>query len=390
VKFKLGILGLLLFGVITVLWKHFNNPPTPGKTLLFLLLMLVPITLLPYLFVDKFSEAREPKNSIKVLALILFLGLLSAAYDGNLNLTFFVQWVLLLGTGTGDEKTAGKTGSRLTASLKFLIVGRKSLRQFKPYKPSQRLFSMPKVELKESPSPEEIKLLVDSAFSSRGILTIFARCRVHYDGRAKSELGPGDRIIIVKPDGSFLVHRREKREPVNWQPPGSAPHLEFRDKPVLVSVRRKPRETLEVELHEVYLISVFHAEDSEELALTGSEAEMVDMVFDNPHLVEPGFKPLFKEKDIGHGIVDLLGRDSKGNLVVLEFKRRRADLHAVSQLKRYVEALSMNGSSVRGILVAPSVTSGALKLLRAEGLEFLPLKPPKHGGSSKGRQTTLF
>jgi drug/metabolite transporter (DMT)-like permease len=96
-KVKLGILGLLLFGVITVLWKHFNNPPTPGKTLLFLLLMLVPITLLPYLFVDRFSEAREPENSIKVLALILFLGLLSAAYDGNLNLTFFVQWVLLLG-----------------------------------------------------------------------------------------------------------------------------------------------------------------------------------------------------------------------------------------------------------------------------------------------------
>ena len=80
---------------------------------------------------------------------------------------------------------------------------------------------MPKVELRERPSPEEMKPLVDSAVSSEVIQTIFARCRVHHDGRAKSELGPGDRIIIVKPDGSFLIHQGEKREPVNWQPPGS-------------------------------------------------------------------------------------------------------------------------------------------------------------------------
>ncbi|WP_297515741.1 endonuclease NucS [Thermococcus sp.] len=249
---------------------------------------------------------------------------------------------------------------------------------------------MPKVELRENPSPEEIKLLVDLAVSSEGVLTIFACCRVHYDGRAKSELGPGDRVIIVKPDGSFLIHQKEKREPVNWQPPGSVVKLELREKPVLVSVRRKPRETLEVELDEVYLITVFHAEDYEELALTGSEAEMAELIFENPEVIEPGFKPLYREKPIKHGIVDVLGVDRDGNLVVLELKRRRADLHAVSQLKRYVETLREEHENVRGILVAPSLTSGAKKLLEKEGLEFRKLEPPRRGRKSRGRQLRLF
>ena len=249
---------------------------------------------------------------------------------------------------------------------------------------------MPKVELKVNPSPEETKLLVDSAVSSEAILTIFARCRVHYDGRAKSELGPGDRIIIVKPDGSFLIHQREKREPVNWQPPGSVVRLELRNKPVLVSVRRKPRETLEVELDEIYLITVFHAEDYEELALTGSEAEMAELIFENPGVIEPGFKPLHREKPIRHGIVDVLGVDKDGNIVVLELKRRRADLHAVSQLKRYVETLREEHESVRGILVAPSLTSGARRLLEKENLEFRKLEPPKRKGKSRGKQLRLF
>ncbi|WP_457751234.1 hypothetical protein [Thermococcus sp.] len=40
---------------------------------------------------------REPKTSANVLTLILFLGLFSAVYDGNLNINFLTQWALLLG-----------------------------------------------------------------------------------------------------------------------------------------------------------------------------------------------------------------------------------------------------------------------------------------------------
>ncbi|GAB6103222.1 endonuclease NucS [Thermococcus atlanticus] len=250
---------------------------------------------------------------------------------------------------------------------------------------------MPKVEAKINPAPEELVDILSRALAAEAILTLFARCRVHYDGRAKSELGPGDRIILIKPDGSFLIHQKNKREPVNWQPPGSMVSFSIEDGAVrLRSVRRKPREVLEVDLIETYLISYFQAEDYEELALTGSEAEMADLIFENPELIEDGFRPLFREKPIKHGIVDILGRDKDGNLVVLELKRRRADLHAISQLKRYVDTLSEEHGNVRGILVAPSLTSGAKKLLREEGLEFRKVEPPKRGKKKAGRQKTLF
>ncbi len=238
------------------------------------------------------------------------------------------------------------------------------------------------------PSPDEFEQLFRSALSKGAMFVVFARCRVSYDGRAKSELGSGDRVIIVKPDGSFLIHQKERREPVNWQPPGSIPKVELEEVPVLVSVRRRPREILKVRLEKIYLAVLFRAEDPEELNLTGSEADMAELIFKNPSLIEEGFRPVAREKPVKHGIVDIFGFDREGNAVVLELKRRRADLHAVSQLKRYVEALSSEYSSVRGILVAPSLTSGAERFLKEEGLEFRRLKPPK--GSREGVQRRLF
>ncbi|AEH25279.1 endonuclease NucS [Pyrococcus yayanosii] len=250
---------------------------------------------------------------------------------------------------------------------------------------------MRKAEVRMEPTPKELAELFDLARKLEGMLIIFARCRVHYEGRAKSELGEGDRIIMIKPDGSFLIHQKKKREPVNWQPPGSKVRLELRNVPTIVSVRRKPREILEVELLETYMVSAFFAEDYEALKLSGSEAEMAALIFSNPDVIEPGFKPLFREKPVRHGIVDVLGVDKEGNLVVLELKRRKADLHAVSQLKRYVEALREEnpGKIVRGILVAPSITAGAQRLLEKEGLEFRRMEPPKRKEKRKSRQKTL-
>jgi RecB family endonuclease NucS len=53
------------------------------------------------------------------------------------------------------------------------------------------------------------------------VLIVVGCCCVEYSGRARSTLGWGERIVIVKPDGSVLVHQRAGREPVNWQPPGT-------------------------------------------------------------------------------------------------------------------------------------------------------------------------
>jgi RecB family endonuclease NucS len=64
---------------------------------------------------------------------------------------------------------------------------------------------------------------------------------------------------------------------------------------------------------------------------------------------------------------------------VVELKRRRVGPDAVSQLNRYVDALRRDihdGATVRGILVAPSVTDRARRLLAERGLAFVSLEPP--------------
>ena len=59
------------------------------------------------------------------------------------------------------------------------------------------------------------------AIRSKEFLVIVGRMEVNYEGRASSTLGSGDRVLMIKPDGSVLIHRPTGYEPVNWQPPGS-------------------------------------------------------------------------------------------------------------------------------------------------------------------------
>ena len=74
-------------------------------------------------------------------------------------------------------------------------------------------------------------------------------------------------------------------------------------------------------------------------------------------------------------MIDLYGVDRQGNVVVIEFKRGRAGLDAVSQLKRYVDELKKErGGRVRGVLAAPGVTESALKLLKELGLEYVKIE----------------
>lgn len=70
-------------------------------------------------------------------------------------------------------------------------------------------------------------------------------------------------------------------------------------------------------------------------------------------------------------------------MVVLELKRGRATLDALSQLKRYIDNLSVGNKDLRGILVAPSITESAFKLLGSYGLEFRDLYPPKESKMNK-------
>jgi RecB family endonuclease NucS len=238
------------------------------------------------------------------------------------------------------------------------------------------------VETLHRPAHRDALVALERAFDRGDVVVVFGRCTVTYDGRASSSLGPGDRLLILKPDGSALVHTDEKRTPVNWQPPGSEHRASVRDGRLRVQSRRStPEELLDVRFERVDQFSAFSVSERADLALTGSEEDLRTRLIDDPTLVEAGFEPLETERETMAGPVDVFGSDREGRAVVVELKRRRVGPSAVRQLQGYVDAVGRElGDEVRGILVAPSVTDRAAALLDEKGFGFVALEPDGERG----------
>lgn len=233
------------------------------------------------------------------------------------------------------------------------------------------------IKVHEKPGIDELTGIINEAISKRAFLVIIACCRIKYRGRATSRLGSGDRTIIIKTDGSFLIHQDYNLEPVNWQPPNCNFKIKTENGIIFIKgIRRNPDESLEVEIHKAYMASYHRGKDIKTLELAGYEEDMRDLIFKSPQMIESGFKPTSKEYAVTGGFIDILGKDKDGRLVVLELKSRRAGINAVKQLKRYFEDFIGHKDHVRGILVAPSITEDACRLLKKYGLEFKKMEPP--------------
>lgn len=201
-----------------------------------------------------------------------------------------------------------------------------------------------------------------------------ADCAVQYQGRARSMLHRGDRVLILKPDGTFLVHAATKAKPVNWQPPGASFDAGIEDGLVtLTAYRAKPEEIVKVTFHEIHLLLAAPLRDAEELALVGSEGDLQELLFARPDIVEEGFVPRRRERDSDRGFYDLDGDDAQGRRLVIECKRATAGVKEAQQLWRYVEPLRQQNGSLRGMLIAPRVADKARKLLRDHDLEWKEL-----------------
>ncbi|SDC47394.1 endonuclease NucS [Natrinema hispanicum] len=237
-----------------------------------------------------------------------------------------------------------------------------------------------RTETLQGPTPTAARDVIARGFDRDAIVTVFGRCTVDYDGRATSYLEAGDRHVMFKPDGAALVHTDEGQQPVNWQPPGCDHDVSCEDGMLVLESRRStPDERLTVRFQDLFQVSALSGSDENDLALVGTEEDLRQRILEDPDLLEPGFTPLATERDTPAGAVDIYGEDDAGRAVVVELKRRRVGPDAVSQLRRYVDALERDlhaEATVRGILVAPSVTDRAARLLDDHGLEFVALEPP--------------
>ncbi|MEF8774330.1 MAG: endonuclease NucS [Halobacteriales archaeon] len=240
-----------------------------------------------------------------------------------------------------------------------------------------------RVRTTTAPSHEEAREVAAAALERGDLLTVVGRCTVDYDGRVATTLGPGDRHLMLKPDGTAMVHTEEGRQPVNWQPPGSDHAVERGDGRLRVRLTREaPEETLVVDFESVWQVAAFDVVDEADLALSGTHEDLKARVLERPDLVEPGFAPLATERETATGALDVYGEDADGRPVVLELKRSRAGPDAVSQLARYVDAVARelhDDATVRGVLVAPSATESARAMLAERDLDFAAVdtRPPE-------------
>ncbi|MHC3439792.1 endonuclease NucS [Natrialbaceae archaeon A-gly3] len=238
-------------------------------------------------------------------------------------------------------------------------------------------------ETLEDPTPPMAREAIAAGIAHGALVTVFGRCTVDYDGRASSFLEAGDRLLVLKPDGTALVHTDEGHQPVNWQPPGCDHEAILEDGRLrLESLRSTPEERLAITFERIYQVSTYAVADSSDLTLEGTEADLKERILEEPDVLEAGFQPLATERETPAGAVDIYGEDSEGRTVVVELKRRRVGPDAVGQLRRYVDALEHDlhaDASIRGILVAPSVTDRAKRLLERHGLEFVALEPLSDG-----------
>ena len=225
-----------------------------------------------------------------------------------------------------------------------------------------------------SPSPEEAleALKEGRSGSKKSMATIIGRCKVEYSGRAKSFLDYGDRLVIVKPDGTIMVHSDAKREPLNWQPPGTKIEYSLDDGLTILARRTSPVETMHLHFRNVHALTVFQLEDGAELNLVGEESDLVDKIEKDPSIIEPGLRVLRREKTTDSGYIDLFCEDTKGNTVIVEVKRTLISHNAVYQLEAYlIDFRKKNREApVRGILCAPRISEMAKTLADEKGLEY--------------------
>src|SRR3954470_9219484 len=200
---------------------------------------------------------------------------------------------------------------------------------------------------------------------------IVARCSVEYSGRLSARLPEALRLVIVKADGSVLVHADAGGyKPLNWMTP---PTVVEESGDTLVVRKLKGDDRLEITLHEV-LSDVDHLmdADADRLDKDGVEADLQIALAAAPHFCGEGFRLVRREWPTDIGPVDLMCRDAEDAWIAVEIKRI-GTIDAVEQLSRYLERIRRDPAmaACRGILAAQIVKPQARVLCEARGLTWI-------------------
>jgi endonuclease len=212
---------------------------------------------------------------------------------------------------------------------------------------------------------------------------VIATCSVDYAGRLSAHLPLATRVVMVKNDGSVLIHSDGgSYKPLNWMaPPCSLEVMTPEEaqhsagvKEIWKVVHQKTSDLLMINIHDI------HDDLSHDLGVDpglikdGVESDLQRLLAEQIEVLGPGFSLIRREYMTAVGPVDILATDANGATVAIEIKRR-GDIDGVEQLTRYLELLNRDPrlAPVRGIFAAQEIKPQAKTLARDRGIECVTL-----------------
>jgi RecB family endonuclease NucS len=200
---------------------------------------------------------------------------------------------------------------------------------------------------------------------------VIARCQVDYAGRLVAHLPMATRLIVVKADGSVLVHSDGgSYKPLNWMsPPCTLIRGKSDDGVIEWTVESKTGDTLRILLEEVISDSAYDLGIDPGLQKDGVEKHLQELLADHPESLGQGLTLVRREFPTAIGPVDLLCRDPDGATIAVEIKRR-GEIDGVEQLTRYLELLNRDPllAPVRGLFAAQEIKPQARVLATDRGI----------------------
>ena len=212
---------------------------------------------------------------------------------------------------------------------------------------------------------------------------VIAKCSVDYDGRLSAHLPLATRLLLVKADGSVLVHSDGgSYKPLNWMsPPCAMAEVEPEEHEaaegvtaVWVVQHAKSDDRLRVLVHEVLHDSSHELGVDPGLVKDGVEAHLQKLLAEHIHTLGDGWTLVRREYMTAIGPVDILGRDGAGASVAIEIKRR-GDIDGVEQLTRYLELMNRDPhlAPVSGVFAAQEIKPQARTLATDRGIRCVTL-----------------
>ena len=212
---------------------------------------------------------------------------------------------------------------------------------------------------------------------------VIARCTVEYSGRLSARLEEATRLLMVKADGSVLIHSDGgSYKPLNWM----SPPCTLREDEATWEVTNKAGERLLITLHEIFSDHAHELGLDPGLVKDGVESQLQLLLSERPQVIGDGWTLVRREHMTAIGPVDLLVRDANGRHVAIEIKRR-GEIDGVEQLTRYLDLLNRDPqlAPVRGILAAQEIKPQARVLAADRGIDCLILDYDALKGIDDGR-----